>query len=56
MRHVDYIHYNPVKHGLVTDPDKWPYSTYRKYHDAGLYPADWATRYAQASETGIGGE
>lgn len=26
-RHLDYIHYNPVKHGLVTDPADWPWST-----------------------------
>ena len=28
-RHVDYIHYNPVKHGLVTAPIDWQYSTLR---------------------------
>ena len=27
--HVDYVHYNPVKHGYVNDPADWPYSTYR---------------------------
>ncbi len=30
-RHVDYIHYNPVKHGLAADPEAWPYSTYHRY-------------------------
>lgn len=30
-RHVDYVHFNPVKHGHVTDPDDWPYSTWREY-------------------------
>jgi len=27
-RHVSYIHFNPVKHGLVADPDDWPHSTW----------------------------
>lgn len=30
-RHVDYIHWNPVKHGHVCDPSDWPYSTYREW-------------------------
>lgn len=30
-RHVDYIHWNPVKHGLVEDPGDWPYSTYHQW-------------------------
>jgi hypothetical protein len=27
-RHVDYIHYNPVKHGFAVSPIDWPYSSY----------------------------
>jgi putative transposase len=38
---VDYIHYNPVKHGLVTRVKDWPYSTLHRYVDAGVYPPDW---------------
>ncbi|MAW82747.1 MAG: transposase [Parvularcula sp.] len=30
-RHIDYIHFNPIKHGYVDDPDSWPYSTYKKW-------------------------
>ncbi|OOZ38085.1 transposase [Solemya pervernicosa gill symbiont] len=26
-RHMDYIHYKPVKHGLCAHPNQWPYST-----------------------------
>ena len=37
QRHVDYIHYNPVKHGLVRDVDNWPWSTYHKYVKEGFY-------------------
>ena len=29
-RHFDYIHFNPVKHGLVEHPADWPYSTLRR--------------------------
>jgi len=35
--HIDYIHYNPVKHGLVKDVDDWPWSTYHKYVESGYY-------------------
>ena len=40
-RHVDYIHYNPVKHGLVKSPMDWPYSSIHHYVAAGVYPPDW---------------
>jgi putative transposase len=42
-RHVDYIHYNPVKHGYVARVTDWPYSTFHRYARRGVYPADWAT-------------
>ena len=42
-QHVDYIHYNPVKHGLVNAPIEWEYSSFRRYVKAGLYPADWGS-------------
>ena len=29
--HVNYIHHNPVKHGLVDDPDDWPYSSWHRF-------------------------
>ena len=41
-RHVDYIHYNPVKHGHVKRVCDWPYSTFHRYVKAGVYPLDWA--------------
>jgi putative transposase len=36
-RHIDYIHYNPVKHGLVTTVDDWPWSTYHRFVRDGFY-------------------
>ena len=41
--HVDYIHYNPVKHGYVTRVADWPYSTFHRYVSQGVYPTDWAS-------------
>ena len=40
-RHVDYIHYNPVKHGLARSPLDWPYSSFNRYVKAGVYASDW---------------
>jgi putative transposase len=40
-RHVDYIHFNPVKHGLVTRARDWPYSSFHHYVRSGVLPADW---------------
>jgi putative transposase len=39
--HMDYIHFNPVKHGLAETPEAWPYSSFRHCVVRGLYPADW---------------
>ena len=36
-RHVDYIHYNPVKHGFVKRPSDWPYSSIHRYIKDGNY-------------------
>jgi REP-associated tyrosine transposase len=41
-RHVAYIHFNPVKHGLVTRVGDWPYSSFHRYARTGLLPEDWA--------------
>jgi putative transposase len=41
--HIDYIHYNPVKHGYVKRPVDWTYSTFHQYVRDGVYPRDWAS-------------
>jgi putative transposase len=41
-RHVDYVHYNPVKHGLVKRVRDWPYSSFHRYVRLGVLPEDWA--------------
>ncbi len=40
--HMDYIHYNPVKHWLVEMVADWPYSTFHHLVKKGIYPLDWA--------------
>jgi REP-associated tyrosine transposase len=40
-RHVDYIHYNPVRHGLVTSAGSYAWSSFPAYLDRGHYAADW---------------
>jgi len=40
-RHVDYIHFNPVKHGHVPQVRDWPYSSFHRYVARGLLPPDW---------------
>jgi len=42
-KHIDYIHYNPVKHGLVHRPFDHAHSSIHDYHRAGYYPRDWGT-------------
>jgi len=40
-RHCDYIHYNPVKHGLVNSPSEWEFSSFKKFVEKGIYNKDW---------------
>lgn len=40
--HMDYVHINPVKHGLVANVKDWPYSTFHKLLERGVYPQNWA--------------
>ncbi len=41
-RHVDCVHFNPVKHGLASRVQDWPHSSFHHYVKRGLLPADWA--------------
>jgi putative transposase len=43
VKHVEYIHWNPVKHGCVARVRDWPYSSFHRYVRQGLYPLDWAS-------------
>jgi putative transposase len=46
--HVDYIHINPLKHGLVTRVRDWPLSSFHRYVQRGTLPIDWAGGGEQA--------
>jgi len=41
-KHLDYMHFNPVKHGHVRQVSDWPYSTFHRYVREGIYASDWA--------------
>ena len=42
--HLDYIHFNPVKHGHTNDPSEWPHSSLHRFIKLGWYAADWGTQ------------
>jgi putative transposase len=42
-RHIDYIHFNPIKHGHVSRLADWPHSSFRRWVLAGAYDADWGS-------------
>lgn len=42
-QHLDYIHYNPVKHGLVKNVADWEWSSFHRYVRLNLYDANWGT-------------
>jgi putative transposase len=52
-RHMDYIHFNPVKHGHVQQVKDWPYSSFHRMMRLGVYPQDWAGS-AKEAEGGFG--
>ena len=54
--HVDYIHYNPVKHGYVNAPKDWAMSSFHRYVENGLYPIEWAAGRELEFDATIGNE
>lgn len=54
-QHLDYLHGNPLKHGLVDRVADWPWSSFHRWARRGAYPADWG--YATVSnQPGVAGE
>ena len=39
--HMDYLHYNPVKHGYVCTVQDWPFSSFHRLVNDGTYPDGW---------------
>jgi putative transposase len=56
IRHVEYIHYNPVKHGLAKSPMEWKYSSFHRFVKNGTYHADWGAKERIVFDGAIGRE
>ncbi len=56
IRHIEYIHFNPVKHGLVKSPIAWPHSTFHRYVKHGIYHRDWGADKEIVFDQGVGNE
>jgi putative transposase len=54
QRHVEYIHYNPVKHGLVTRVAAWPFSSFHHFVRLGWLSPDWGGGEERDNEAGFG--
>jgi putative transposase len=50
--HLDYVHINPMKHGLVQSVREWRYSSFHRLVGEGVYPVDWAGSCAEAIAAG----
>lgn len=55
IKHIDYIHYNPVKHGLVERAADWNHSSFHRYVKSGFYSADWGESIIEFSADFIEG-
>jgi len=53
-RHVDYIHYNPVKHGYAKQVVDWPYSSFHKFVKKGILTPDWSSNKPEPDATKFG--
>lgn len=56
IRHAEYIHYNPVKHGLTKSPILWPHSTFHRFVNKGIYHVDWGADSEIVFENHVGNE
>ena len=54
--HVDYIHYNPVRHGLVSVPKDWRYSSFHQYVKRSVYDVNWGGSEIPAINSAVGME
>jgi putative transposase len=53
-RHVDYVHFNPVKHGHAKRVVDWPYSSFHAYVERAVLPGDWAGVDSDDGSEGFG--
>jgi putative transposase len=40
---MDYVHFNPVKHSHVAHARDWPFSTFHRLVEQGVYERDWGS-------------
>ena len=52
--HMDYLHYNPVKHGFVKQVKDWPHSTFHRYVRAGIYGENWGNNGIEVIDNEFG--
>ena len=52
--HLDYIHYNPVKHNYCNSPSQWQYSTIHRYIKVGYYAYNWGEQQPNFSDINFG--
>jgi putative transposase len=50
--HLDYVHFNPVKHGYVAHPADWPFSSFHRCVALGLYPPSWVANGPDPIDSG----
>jgi len=55
-RHVEYIHYNPVKHGFVEAPIDWPHSSFSAFVARRAYHRDWGSSAPVVFDAAVGNE
>lgn len=55
-KHVEYIHFNPVKHRLVKSPIDWPYSSFHRHVKQGTYDSDWGVSTEIKFDENVGHE
>lgn len=55
-QHIDYIHYNPVKHNLVKAPKDWQYSSFHRYVATGIYNLEWGAGVSLQINSNVGYE
>ncbi len=53
-KHMDYLHYNPLKHGLVKQVNDWPHSTFHRYVKQGVYGENWGGDYSVTEDGSFG--
>ena len=52
--HINYIHYNPIKHGYVNNATDWPHSTIHDYINKGIVNDDWGKDEVEFNELSFG--